>query len=301
MNKVKEKKNVEENLKERYPLMCYDVIFKSIFTNHENILAKMISDITGIDYKLLEDNITLETNELPISKKNEKAKRCDFIVRYNNNYIINLELNRQSHTGLIVKNLSYVFNLFSTNSKKGEEYDGDLMVMQININCFKKETLALSRYYIKEDTDNSIYTKNIILYSLNVVNCSNLYYNYSNKEIPKYIRWGALIYCDNFDKLPEICRGIMTYEERNIIMDKLDKLQKDSYLMSEVEALEWAEWEKNTIYSDGKKAGYAEAIEENTLKMIKSMLKEKIDYNVISKVTNKSIDEIKEIEQSLQD
>ena len=110
-----------------------------------------------------------------------------------------------------------------------------------------------------------------------------------------------MIYCDNFDKLPEICRGIMTYEERNIIMDKLDKLQKDSYLMSEVEALEWAEWEKNTIYSDGKKAGYAEAIEENTLKMIKSMLKEKIDYNVISKVTNKSIDEIKEIEKSLQD
>ena len=41
----------------------------------------MISDITGINYELMKDNLTLEVNELPISKKNEKAKRCDFIVK----------------------------------------------------------------------------------------------------------------------------------------------------------------------------------------------------------------------------
>ena len=29
----------------------------------------MISDITGIDYTLLKDNLILETNELPIDKK----------------------------------------------------------------------------------------------------------------------------------------------------------------------------------------------------------------------------------------
>ena len=32
MNRVKEKKNVDENLKERYPLMCYDVIFNMLST-----------------------------------------------------------------------------------------------------------------------------------------------------------------------------------------------------------------------------------------------------------------------------
>ena len=72
------------------PLLCYDIVFKSVFTNQENLLAKMISDITGIDYELLKDNIILETNELPISKNNEKAKRCDFIIRMKNNNIINL-------------------------------------------------------------------------------------------------------------------------------------------------------------------------------------------------------------------
>ena len=38
------------------PFMCYDIVMKAIFIDEVNILAKMISDVTGIDYKLLEDN-----------------------------------------------------------------------------------------------------------------------------------------------------------------------------------------------------------------------------------------------------
>ena len=86
--------------------MCYDIIFKSLFIGQENILGKMISDITGIDYKLLKDNIVLETNELPINKRNEKAKRCDFVLTIGNGNIINLELNNYKYAGVKVKNLS---------------------------------------------------------------------------------------------------------------------------------------------------------------------------------------------------
>ena len=60
----------------KYPLLCYDIVFKTIFTKYPNLLAKLISDITEIPYPLLKDNIFLETNELPISKNDEKAKRC---------------------------------------------------------------------------------------------------------------------------------------------------------------------------------------------------------------------------------
>lgn len=287
-----------------YPLMCYDIIFKSIFTNHENILAKMISDITNIDYSILENNITLETNELPISKKNEKAKRCDFIVKLDKDKILNLELNRQSHTGLIVKNLSYVFDLFSTHVKKGETYNDNLTVMQININCFKEQsTKFLSRYHIREDYDNNIYSNNLVLYSLNVVNCHNLYYNNTEKEIPKYIRWGALIYCSDIEKIPSITKGIMTYEERNIIMDKLNKLSNDTQIMSELEALKWEEWERNTIYNDGItngiEQGKQEGSEQKTIEIIKKMLEKNYSIEDIKEITNKSEKEILEIKDNL--
>ena len=275
------------------PLLCYDIVFKSVFTNQENLLAKMISDITGIDYELLKDNIILETNELPISKNNEKAKRCDFIIRMKNNNIINLELNRQSYTGLVVKNLAYLFQLFSTSFKRGEEYDENLVVMQINLNCFKtpnfEKIKALSKYYFQDNITNEIYTENIIIYELNVVKCHEIYYNEDVLEIPNYLKWGTLIYCNNPEDIPNITKGIMTKEERDLIMDKLNNLTREDLFMSESDAIKWYEWEQNTIRSDCRKEG----IEENKIETIKAMLENKIDLDLISKVTGKSIEEIK--------
>lgn len=272
----------------------------------------MISDITGIDYNLLKDNIILETNELPIHKRNEKFKRCDFIVKVDHsNMILNLELNRQSYTGLVVKNLSYVFQLFSSSFKKGERYDDNFVVMQINLNCFKdlnqKAEKALSKYFLKEETDEHIYTRNLIIYTLNIVKCHELYYNYDSLEIPNYVRWGALLYCKDLSKVKEITKGIMTYEERNVIMGILDKLTKEDLFMSEEDAIAWDNWEKNTIYHDGIKEGIEQGIEQGLeqgieqekINTIKEMLKKSISLTDISDITGKSIVEIKEIEKNI--
>ena len=70
-------------------MLCYDACFKSLFIGNENILGKMISDITGIDYGLLKDNIVLDVNELSLERKNEKFKKCDFILRVLDYNIIN--------------------------------------------------------------------------------------------------------------------------------------------------------------------------------------------------------------------
>ena len=79
---ITKNKNINEKLnKLTLPFFMYDISIKSIFVDEVNILAKMVSDITGIDYKLLEDNVVLETNELPVNRMNEKAKKCDFILK----------------------------------------------------------------------------------------------------------------------------------------------------------------------------------------------------------------------------
>ena len=259
----------------------------------------MISDITGMDYSLLKDNLVLKTNELPIYRKDEKFKRCDFVITVDEHMILNLELNRQSHTGLIVKNLSYVFQLFSTAFKKGEDYDEDLIVMQINLDCFKDSSnkKALSKYYLQEENSHHIYSNNLIIYTLNIVNCHELYYNEDIKKIPNYVRWGELLYCHDLSKIPSITKGIMTYEERNTIMGILDKLTKEDLFMSESDALKWEEWEKNTIYKDGVKEGMKEGNQQTTIEIVQSMLKNHLDLDTISKVTNKSIEEIKAIEK----
>ena len=130
-------KNITNTLE--HPLLTYDVVFKSLFLGNENILAKMISDITGFDYLILENNITLECTELPIEVKGEKFKKCDFIVKFGKDMILNLELNTQSYGGILVKGLSYAFNLFSRHTLRGDAYNENLRVTQINMNYFGNE------------------------------------------------------------------------------------------------------------------------------------------------------------------
>ena len=269
----------------------------------------MVSDITGISYELLKDNVILETTELPISTKNEKAKRCDFVLRILDDKIINLELNANKYAGLIIKNLSYLCSLFATSTKRGEEYNEDMLVMQINLNCYEdRQDKALAKYLLQEEDTHKIYLKNIAIFDLNIVKCSELYYNLDNQEnIPNYIKWGALIYCNNFENIPDIVNGIMTDKEREQIMGKLDKLTREDLFYTEEEALEWAEWERRSIATEaknkglqeGRKEGIEHGIEqgiEQTIKTtIQKMLKKNMSLNDISDITGKTIDEIEKI------
>lgn len=317
----------------KLPFCCYDIAFKAVFTNEENILAKMVADITGMDYKILKNNITLETTDLPISSINEKAKRCDFIIRIDKSNILNIELNSSYYTGMIIKNLAYLCQIFSGETKSGNKYNKNLNVMQLNLNCFTKDNdnqsknsnkEILNEYQLQNVKTHEIYTKNISILTLDIVKCYETYYNLGNKEtIPNYIKWGTLIYNRNFEEIPDIVKGIITDKERDRIMDKMAKLSRNSLFMSELEALEWAEWEKNSIEADaierglakgmaqgmaqgiaqgiaqglaqGITKGRAEGIEQNTIDMIRTMFKNNLDLEMISKISNKSIDEIKQI------
>ena len=84
MNKILDNK-IEDY---KQPLLCNDVIFKSVFTGLEFILEKFIYDITGDKIK----DIKLYANEVPIVRNKEKFKRCDFLIKKDNT-IYNIELN----------------------------------------------------------------------------------------------------------------------------------------------------------------------------------------------------------------
>ena len=151
---------------------------KTIFIGKENILAKMISDITGIEYSLLKNNIRLAINEIPISVKDEKAKRCDFIVKVNDKNIINLKFNSSFYSGMINKNLSYLFIAYATATKRNKKYDNNMYAMQINLNC-NKENLnkPLAKYLLQEVDDYQVYTKSLAIFDVNVVKCNELFFS----------------------------------------------------------------------------------------------------------------------------
>ena len=299
MSKIK-KKIIINDIELNMPFLCHDIAFKAVFTNEENILAKMITDITGIEYSLLKNNIRLTTNEIPISVKDEKAKRCDFLIKVNDKNIINLEINSSYYPGLLNKNLSYLFIAYATVTKRQKKYDENMYAKQVNLNCYEENLdKPLAKYLLQEVDDYQVYTKSLSIFDVNVVKCNDLYYNHNQVEIPNYIRWGALIYCTDFSKIPDIVKCIMTNEERERIMDKMDKLTHDDVFMTELEVREWDKWEENSKMDYAKNLGIAEGKaegkEETTKELILSMLDNNATLEFVSKVTNKTIDEINEI------
>ena len=105
----------------------------------------------------------------------------------------------------------------------------------------------------------------------------------------------------DFVELKEMASLVMDKKSSDKFVKDCKEASQDKLILSEWEADKMANLVRETSLELAEKDGFKDGFDSGILETIKSMLREKIDYNVISKVTNKSIDEIKEIEQSLQD
>ena len=275
------------------PLLCNDVIFKSLFIDLEFVLEKFICDITGDNIK----DIKLYVNEIPIVRGKEKFKRCDFLIKKDNT-IYNIELNSCYYNALLIKNTSYIFSLYSTDASRGEEYNDKLKVIQININNFTRFNRPVLDYKIMNENYGNVYLDSLKIWDLDIVKCKKLYYNERIRK-RRYLKWGALFSCDNIEEMRPIIGELLTKRESDIFMEKINKITNDNYIMSEAEALRLDDMFRRSIRREGIDEGKSLGIEENTKSIVLNMLKNKIDLETISKITNKSLTEIKKIQGSM--
>ena len=277
-----------------------DRVFKSLFINNTNALAKLISDVTKIPYSKLKNNILLEINEIPIKNKNEKFKKCDFIVKMSNKALINIELNTSKYKGLKTKNLSYSFNLYSTHTKIGNQYNEDLVIIQINLNTFSNKNNSYLDVYELRNKKGTKYIENFKIFTLDIVKCNKLYYD-KPETSNNIIKWGAFFYSKtNENNIVNIISSILNKKDLEEISSRLESINMDANgIMSKKEAREWGEWIKNSIikegFEQGMEQGMEQGIENNTKNIIKEMIKNNISKKTISKITKKSIKEIDEI------
>ena len=296
MNKSLSKKD-----NNKLPLLCNDVIFKSLFTGLEFILEKLIYDITGDKIK----NSKLSFNEIPINRNKEKFKRCDFLIKKGDS-IYNIELNNCYYDALLIKNTSYIFSLYSTDASRGKEYNDKLKVIQININNFTKINKPILDYSILNKEYNHNYLDSFKIWDLDIVKCKKMYYNERDRK-RRYLKWGTLFSCNTVEEIKPIIDELLTKKESDIFMEKLNKITNDNYIMSEAEALRLDDMFRRSIrkegIAEGKSLGIAEGkslgIEENQMKIIKNMLNNNDTYEYISKITGKSIKDTRLIKESM--
>ncbi len=269
------------------PSIVSDTMFKTMFQTEKRIKYSAYSLLTKLKYEELLRNMKLITNELTKKRRNAKGERSDFVAKINGAYI-NIEVNNNKDIKTYERNLGYVFKLYYQNIS-GEEYDFN-MVFQINFNNFayKESKKIIDVFYIR-NKEGIVLTKKIVI--INVV-------------LPNLLE---KCYTKGIESLTELEKYTYSLVERDI--EKLDKIMKKVAIVREYieeakevikepifgEAYDYEKASNEQWYQDGIEQGIKQGEEKTKIDMIKSLFKNGATLNLISKSTNLSIKQVKEI------
>lgn len=299
--------------------ICNDVMFKSIFLRQRDALITMIYDITGINEKINKDEIITGYELEPYTVKG-KVNRSDMLVRIGNDNYLNVEINYKHERNITARNMIQLFRITNQVVESGMT-DKELslkMVGQLNLNTFRNLNNKIIQIgaYADLDTGRELDYGVIKIWNLDIEKCYKKLYN--NTEKIKYAtkmeRWGAILYCsiNDIELISQLLGDdLLTMEEKEKFIVKIKDANSSDRIIQD-----WMVEENNRLRLEGQLAyakdegieqgtiqgtrqGIEQGIEENKIDVIRSMLKKNIDYNTISEITNKSVEEIKEIEKNI--
>lgn len=318
--------------KEFIPL-TFDGMFKALFKKDLNLLKDFILSQIGLEIEDGMCKIELLDSELVKDKIDEYQKTVDIYVTINNIYI-NIEINREYFKNVEKRNFVFADKLHTMMLKRGDDIRtiDNKMFIQINLNAVDKyddnnnklEYGTDKIVYYGLDTG-KIYNSNKFVYVKFLEYYRNLYYNKVEK-LDDACLWLVLFTSKSFLEMYNILGKLFDNERReqfirnviNMIDDRkifedweLEKLNEYVKYKSEKDLKERAlkegleqgiEQGLEQGIEKGKELGMAEGmkiLDDTIVEQIKIMLGENMDMELISKISNKSIDEINKIKKLL--
>ena len=331
MDKEKRYYDVEELMrldkeKEFIPL-TFDGMFKGLFKKDLNLLKDFILSQLGTDIDSDMCNIQLLDSELFKDKYNEYQKTVDICVEMNN-ILINVEINREYFKNVEKRNFIFADKLYTMMLKRGddvEELENKIFV-QINLNAIDK--------YDENHNKLTFGTDKVVFYGLD----SGIVYNSNKFVLVKYLEYYRDMYYNKGEKLDEASLWLVLFtcksflEMYNILGKLFDDDRREQFIrnvihMNNDKAI-FEDWEieklnelvkytteknlKKDAEKEGQEKGFKQGVkegikegiekgrEESNFEIIKRMLNENLEIELIMKLTNKSKEEILKVKSFLE-
>ena len=284
--------------KKKFYSLKYDQVFKNVFFRDINLLKYFLTNILNLFYDdFYIDDIEIKNTELSKDRLYIKNKCLDILVKTGNK-IINLEINTSYNSYTKNRNLIYLFNSIIDDTHKSDKYTLDNEHIQINFN-FNDSGYDIESYHILEDTTNKLFTNFFRSININVDYFYNEWYNL-NKDNSFFKKYKNIIIMNfNEDELLNLkdCDNFM-----DKIKDDITSLNKDDDFYQFMTDEEDQRRMLNSLVEDsfdkGVNQGITQGINKANVDNAKKMIIEKVDINIISKVTGLSIDEINKLKIS---
>ena len=275
--------------------------FISLFLENPDLLNFCIREVCN--QKKVEVNcndLLLSHNSIPIGSLGEKFKQTDLIARNSNN-IVNIEANNIIGKTTRMKNTSSIMKMYSESAKRGELYNTNKNFIQINFDNGNEENFGCLTKASILTIDGTAVLNNFNLLFLNVAKCYEKFYNLiregKESEIDNHIRIGAFFYSNDPNELDIILGNMLDVELKKRVIGKVSDMytMNEDYTLTNEEVKQWGDF----LYNGWKHEFTEEGRISGIIEMIKGMFKNDIDVEKVAKVSDKSVEEIKEIEKSM--
>lgn len=280
--------------------LTFDYMFKRVFTLNPELLKDFLVSVLRLELNPKESELIIENSELTKSVRREYRKTVDILVLLNGTKTIDIELNSSTFNEIKYRNALYIEKIMTTGIESGTSNRSmsDYYYYQLNLNVheFKKDDVGEKCFCFQEKSTGEILIDNLQIIYKSLAYYSKLYYNKKGK-VTRDVIWLALINAKDYNELKEMSELIMNKKDKDKFLKDVRDASRDKFIISEWETEKMAELVKEEGIKYAKLDGYEEAI----LKNVKAMLENNADYEFISKVSGKSIEEIKKIEKSMKD
>ena len=296
-----------------------DVIFKNIFGKEKNIklLESLLESILGKRKKVVS---TIKSKELDIENVTDKVGVLDVQAILEDGTILDIEMQNKNYAYYNKRILFYASKLISSQVETGEQYTEIKDVILINILDYEIPWMKnyISKYEINSMDENNKKVKGLTIYFIQLPRFERerklLEKNVKYEDIvkTKLDEWCVYFSYKNMEVLEMVKVKNMDIEEAVKLYDELQK-RKDvvhlhfSRMMAEMDnkarlkyAVEKAEekaLKKGTAagIETGMRTGMQVGKQAEKEEIIKNLLRQKVDLDVIIKATGVTKDKIDEI------
>lgn len=288
---------VKEKLK---MTLASDVLFKKVFFSEGSVLLKMLQDILDIRE---DSGITIIGYETRPNNIFGKSFRGDLLVTLSDRTYVSIEMNNSNPKNSLSRNMIHLFIIHSDMLVKGMP-DSELekyRLYQLNFDNFRNPSReAIEKYAFCSLTTGKVRNLIYTFCDVDLEKCRKLVYNVNVREVSKDIRWGAIMTSNDIEEISKLLgEDMLSMEEKDKFLNTVRELNEDEKVVKD---WMWEENDKLRYYNDleaSKEQGIEQGIEDKSKEVVINMLNKNMDYETISEISGKTIEEIKEIENDI--
>ena len=278
----------------RFYTCRFDRPFKEVFLNPKN--KDLLKALLELVLEIKIDRIEIRSTELLSGNIGVKDKRVDALV-YAGDKKIEIEINSENRDYVRPRNMAYLCNIYQSHTLRGEEYNEDTDIIQINFTYGLGEKKEAKREYKVRDKEGKEYVKNFKIYEINMDYYKKIWYDKNEDEIEKN-KYIVMLDLDKeeLEKMPKD-KIVDKYITNVTIVNDDPEFQK--YMSKEEDERKI----KNSLLTEVREEeinlGIEKGINSRNTEIAQNMIKKNIDIEVISDVTGLEIDKINKLKENI--